>query len=110
MGNGINVYGEDGKLGIDLHSSNSLGNNISVLNSSSELGGVSLWARDNSTALPEMNGIGISDPAGKMSFQIYASLDSNELIVRDKSSGEGIGFYSDGNEAKQTRWSVPKED
>ena len=108
MGNGIKVYGENSKLGISLFSSNILGNSISVRNRSSELGGVSLWTRDNSTPMPkELNGITISDPAGKMSFQIYASLDSNELIVRDKSSGEGIGFYGDSNETKQTRWYPP---
>ena len=52
----------------------------------------------------------INDPTGKESFEFNAFPHRNALIVRDKSSGEGIGFYSDANEAKQTRWSAPKED
>ena len=48
----------------------------------------------------------INDPTGKESFEFNAFPHRNALIVRDKSSGEGIGFYSDANEAKQTRWSA----
>ena len=46
----------------------------------------------------------INDPTGKESFEFNAFPHRNALIVRDKSSGGGIGFYSDANEAKQTTW------
>lgn len=50
------------------------------------------------------NSIHLWDPADKKSFEFNAYRDRNELIVRDKSSGAGIGFYADSNEAKQTTW------
>ena len=59
---------------------------------------------------PDANGIYIFDPAVKKSFEFEAYSDRNELIVRNKSSGAGIGFYGDSNEVKQTRWRTPKED
>ena len=52
----------------------------------------------------------IKDPTGKESFRFKALPHRNELVVRDKSSGAGIGFYGDSNEAKQTRWSAPREE
>ena len=59
---------------------------------------------------PDANGIYIFDPAVKKSFEFEAYSDRNELIVRNKSSGAGIGFYGDSNEVKQTRWRTSKED
>lgn len=55
------------------------------------------------------NGIGIYDQNGKASFDFNAHTASNELIVRNKSDGAGIGFYADYNEARQIRWNPPKE-
>ena len=55
------------------------------------------------------NTISICDPAGKTAFEVDAYVDRTELGVYDKSSGAGIGFYADSNEAKQTRWDPPKE-
>ena len=57
-----------------------------------------------------VNNIAVKDPEGKESFRFNAQPHRNDFIVYDKSSGAGIGFYSDSNEAKQTRWSAPKED
>ena len=41
---------------------------------------------------------------GKKAFQFNANPNVNELVVHDKSSGAGIGFYGKANEAEQTRW------
>ena len=53
----------------------------------------------------DRNSITVWDPATNESFRFNAYRDRNELVVYDKSSGAGIGFYGDSNEAKQTRWS-----
>ena len=56
------------------------------------------------------NSVHIIDKHGKRAFQFNAHPNRNELVVHDKSSGAGIGFYGDSNEAKRITWNAPKED
>lgn len=50
------------------------------------------------------NSIYVSDLADRTSFEFNAYPERHELIVYEKSSAAGIGFYSDSNEAKQITW------
>ena len=81
VGNGILIYHPNGKEAIGLHGNKIVGNTISIY-----------------------------DPNGKTSFQFNADTASNELIVRNKSDGAGIGFYADYNEARQIRWNPLKKE
>ena len=57
----------------------------------------------------DMNLMFVNNPVrGINAFRFHALPQKNELIVYDKSSGAGVGFYTDSNEAKQTRFSPPK--
>ncbi len=56
-----------------------------------------------------VNNIAVKDPEGKESFRFNAQPHRNDFIVYDKSSGAGIGFYSDSNEARQTTW-IPEQE
>ena len=55
------------------------------------------------------NSIHIIDKHGKRAFQFNAHPNRNELVVHDKSSGAGIGFYGKANEAGQRRWNPPHD-
>ena len=56
-------------------------------------------------------GMSIVDKEGKEEFGITITPSRNQLRLRGKWPYKGgIGFIGDSNEAKQTRWSAPKED
>ena len=125
------LYGPDGKMAIGLHSTGA-GSLISIDDPNGK-GGISLQSlgavqslglgAENTisisnpngitaielNSLKSGNGISIYDPNEKKAFQFDAYTDKNELSVHNKSDGAGIGFYADYNEAKQIRWSPPKE-
>ena len=121
-GAGISIRDKDGKSGISLESQKS-GNGVWVKKSGNI--GVGLMAGEDKNLLriydkADKHAIGlgadkyanylfIDDSAGKRSFEVEVSVHRNRLGVFDKSSGEGIGFYGDSNEARQTTWSPPKE-
>jgi hypothetical protein len=59
--------------------------------------------------LPSLNSVDVFDSSEKNAFDFTAGFAMNPLIVHNKSSGAGIGFYGDPNEARQTKWNPPKE-
>ena len=121
-GAGISILDKDGNSGISLETQKS-GNGVWVKRAGNM--GVGLIASEAETRLriydkAEKHAIGlgtdeyanylfIEDSAGKRSFEVEASVHRNRLGVFDKSSGEGIGFYADADEAKRIRWDPPKE-
>ena len=131
LGNGISIYHPNGDLAVGLNSSNDSADGIDSVNGISifdkngtpainlgsleTVNGMSIYHPNGKTAIMLNsrndlgNGIVISDPNGKASFDFIAYTDSNELSVYNKSDGAGIGFYTDSNEAKQIRWDPPKK-
>ena len=93
----LKVVNQSGEASITLDSNAFIGSVITMRDLSGKMG-IMLLAGD------KLNGIQITDNEGKVSFDFSAYADRNEMIVRDKSSGEGIGFYADSNEAKLIRW------
>ena len=117
--NFVRVYGKNGKPAVVLATSENSnevmgygkdGKQAVALVASENSSGVTVFGKDGKRAVGLVadgefaNVVIINDPAGKESFRFNAYSDRNELIVRDKSSGAGIGFYGDSNEVKQTKW------
>lgn len=99
----VRIEGANNSRPILLHSDNE-NNYVSIDGKGKGIyGGISLHTTE------DRNEVSIDDPSGKNSFKFNAYVDRNELIVRDKSSGKGVGFYADSNEARQTTWNPPKE-
>ncbi len=94
--NQIVLFNTDGKEAVTLNSAGDY-NGILVHNHKGE-------AMIGLTSAPIMNLMFITDPLKRDAFKIHAYPERNELIVYEKSSAAGIGFYSDSNEAKQITW------
>ena len=84
--NYIEILNPHGKDAFRVSASR-ISTNLSMMNSEGFLNaGLSSWA--------DRNVMFINDPVKGNAFRFHAYPEKNELIVYDKSSGAGIGFYS----------------
>ncbi len=97
FGNEILIFAPDGKEAIRL-SAGRLVNSIGINNQAGK-------RQVGLSAFTDRNLMFIHDPVSGHAFEFRALPQKNVLVVYEKkSSGRGIGFYGDSNEAEMIKW------